>query len=307
MSSSDRSAAFSDAPQAEPLHFVRHHVVQFSTGLASAEVLKRVAETHRKGVVALSADTLVEDDDWRFARAVIRDLQVPWVVLADGRTPMQVGRDERVVPNNRLAVCSRILKRQLLRGYIESHYDPAETMIYLGYDWTEPHRFEAARKPWQPYQIAAPLMEPPYVEKSALYAEWEARGIKPPSLYEDGFAHANCGGGCVRSGQAQWKLLLEKRPNVYAEWESEEERSRAELGKDVAILRDRRGGTTKPLTLKSFRERLQGDSTLFDPNDWGACNCMGESDQESPPDKAWKHSLACSWFNGEGCTCKETS
>ena len=90
----------------------------------------------------------------------------------------------------------------------------------------------------------------------------------------------NCGGGCVRSGQAQWKLLLEKRPEVYAEWEAEEERSRTELGKDVAILRDRRGGTTKPMTLRDFRKRIEGDATLFDPNDWGACNCMDGADDD---------------------------
>lgn len=254
----------------------RHHVVQFSTGLGSAEVLRRVVgEQGPRNVVALSADTLIEDhDNWRFAREVVRWLQVPWVVLADGRTPMQVGRDQRVVPNNRMAVCSRILKRDLLRDYINSHFNPDETMIYLGFDWTEPHRYEAAKEPWKPYTISCPMMEPPYVEKWALRALWEKFGIKPPSLYDDGFAHANCGGGCVRSGQAQWKLLLDKRPEVYAEWEAEEERSREELGKDVTILRDRRGGVTKPMSLRAFRERLQADQTLFDADDWGACNCM---------------------------------
>lgn len=251
-------------------------VVQFSTGIGSAEVLRRVVEQYGvKNTVALSADTLIEDhDNWRFAREVIRHLAVPWVILADGRTPMQVGRDERIVPNNRLAVCSRILKRELLRRYIDEHFDPMETVIYLGFDWLEPHRLEAARAPWFPYTIAAPLTEPPYVDKHALLAEWRAHGIAPPSLYADGFAHANCGGGCVRSGQAQWRLLLLKRPEVYAEWEAEEERSRNEIGKDVAILRDRRGGETRALTLRAFRERLQETPTLFDQDDWGACNCM---------------------------------
>lgn len=262
---------------------IKHHVVQFSTGIGSAEVLRRVVGQHgRENTIALSADTLEEDhDNWRFAREVVRSLQCPWVILADGRTPMQVGRDVRVVPNNRMAVCSRILKRELLRKYINEHYDPTETIIYLGFDWTEPHRVEAARKPWEPYTIASPLCDPPYIEKPALIAFWKSLGIEPPSLYEDGFAHANCGGGCVRSGQAQWKLLLEKRPEVYAKWEAEEERSRTELGKDVAILRDRRGGETKPMTLRDFRERLQADGTLFDPNDWGACNCMGDELEES--------------------------
>lgn len=252
------------------------HVVQFSTGIGSAEVLRRVVERHGStNTVALTADTLVEDDDnWRFARQVVRMLSVRWIVLADGRTPMQAGRDARVVPNNRLAVCSRVLKRELLRRFIDEHYDPADTVIYLGFDWTEPHRLDAARGPWEPYTVDAPLMESPYVEKPLLLAEWRKRGIEPPSLYADGFAHANCGGGCVRGGQAQWGLLLSKRPETYAYWEEEEQRSRRELGKDVTILRDRRGGTVKPLSLRSFRERLEAEPTLFDGDDWGACGCL---------------------------------
>lgn len=256
--------------------FTARNVVQFSTGLASAEVLWRTTKLYgRANVLALTADTLIEDDDnWRFARQVVRALSVPWVVLADGRTPMQVGRDEGIVPNNRLAVCSRILKRELLRRFIEAHFDPARTVIQLGFDWTEPHRRDAARGPWAPYAIECPLMEPPHVTKAGLVGTFRDRGIEPPSLYADGFAHANCGGGCVRSGQAQFETLLRKRPAVYAEWEAEEERSREEIGKDVAILRDRRGGSVRPLTLRVFRERLESAPALFDHDDWGACNCM---------------------------------
>ena len=48
-------------------------VVQFSTGIGSAEVLRRAVEAKGpRGVIALTADTLVEDaDNWRFAREVI--------------------------------------------------------------------------------------------------------------------------------------------------------------------------------------------------------------------------------------------
>ncbi len=253
------------------------HVVQFSTGIGSAEVLRRVIEREgRENVVALTADTLQEDDDnWRFARAVIRLVGCRWVVLADGRTPMQVGRDEGIVPNNRLAVCSRILKRELLRTYIDEHFEPADTTIHLGFDWTEPHRLDNARPLWLPFTVECPLMEAPHRRKEELLDEWRGRGIEPPSLYLDGFAHANCGGGCVRSGQAQWELLLRKRPAVYAEWEREEELTRAATGKDIAILRDRRGdGPARPLSLRSFRETLQQQPSLFDHSDWGACNCM---------------------------------
>jgi hypothetical protein len=50
------------------------------------------------------------------------------------------------------------------------------------------------------------------------------------------------------------------------------------LGKDVAILRDRRGGQSRPLTLRAFRERLESDPKLFDADDEGACGCFMDED-----------------------------
>ncbi|GAA4225973.1 hypothetical protein GCM10022254_09330 [Actinomadura meridiana] len=251
------------------------HIVQYSTGLASAEVAWRLVAQHGPAdVLLLTADTKVEDaDNWRFATEVANRLGCEWLVHEDGRTPMQVGRDLRVVPNNRMAVCSRVLKRELLRAWIDEHCDPAETVIYLGFDWTEQHRTDAAAEPWKPYRVAAPLADPPYVSKPDLIQVFRDRGIEPPRLYRHGFPHANCGGACVRGGQAQWELLLRVNRNRYLEWEDEEEKTRADLGKDVSILRDRTGGAVTPLTLRRFRERLDSQPGLFDCGDWGACGC----------------------------------
>lgn len=254
------------------------HVVQFSTGAGSAEVAWRVVKRHGpECVVLLAADTLVEDEDnWRFGAEVASALGLSITRLADGRTPMQVGRDQRVVPNNRMAVCSRVLKRDLLRKYMDTHYDPAGTVVYLGFDWTEAHRLDAARPHWAPWTIDAPLIRPPYVDKDALLDQWRARGIEPPRLYAQGFRHANCGGACVRGGQAQWANLLRVNPERYAEWSAEEEETRRLLGKDVSILRDRRGGTVTPLTLDRFRARLESTPAQFDATDFGPCGCTEE-------------------------------
>lgn len=251
------------------------HVVQFSTGAGSAEVAWRVVEQYGPDdVVLLAADTMVEDEDnWRFGNEVADRLGVPITKLADGRTPMQAGRDARVVPNNRLAVCSRILKRDLLRRYMDENFDPADTIVYLGFDWTETHRYDAAVPHWTPWTIACPLIQPPYLTKPDLLNLWRERSIEPPRLYAQGFAHANCGGACVRGGQAQWELLLRVNRPRYAEWEAEENQTRDMLGKDVSILRDRSGGTSTPLTLTAFRERLDEQGSLFDEDDWGPCGC----------------------------------
>jgi hypothetical protein len=256
------------------------HVVQFSTGAGSAEVAYRVADQYDvDDMILLTADTMVEDpDNWRFASEVVDDLGLPrenWVILRDGRTPMQVGRDERVVPNNRMAVCSKLLKRKPLRQWINTNCDPDDTVIYMGFDWLEPERHDRALEHWHPYTMRSPLLEPPYLGKAEILATFrEVRCIEPPRLYGMGFSHANCGGACVRGGQAQWELLLRVRPDTYAEWESEEQTTRDMLGKDVAILRETRDTVTTPLTLHRFRERLQSQPSLFDDTDWGACGCM---------------------------------
>jgi hypothetical protein len=254
------------------------HLVQFSTGIGSAEVAFRVYDLRAPDdrVVLLTADTLVEDEDnWRFAREVVARLpEAEWTVLTDGRTPMQVGRDRKCVPSNRMAVCSQILKRDLIRAHLDEHYDPADSVVYLGYDWTEDHRMDKAVEPWRPWTVRCPLMDPPHVMKADLLEQMRARGIEPPRLYATGAPHANCGGACVRGGQVEWRRLLLHNRDRYVEWEKEEEVSRVELGKDVAILRHRSGpleGTA--LTLRSYRETLERDAGLFDTEDFGACGC----------------------------------
>jgi hypothetical protein len=64
-----------------------------------------------------------------------------------------------------------------------------------------------------------------------------------------------CGGACVRGGQRHWAHLLKVFPDRYAQAEADEQRLRAELG-PVAILRDRRGGVSRPLPLTELRRRL---------------------------------------------------
>lgn len=266
------------------------HLVQFSTGITSAELAYRVIERFgRENVVFITADTTVEDEDnWRFAEEVVDDLRpLRWERLCDGRTPMEVGRDERCVPNTRWTVCSKLLKIELIRSHLEEHYDPADVLMHLGLDWTEEHRIEGrtvkgkwvpgTRERWAPWETAYLLTEPPLVEKASLLRSFPRdRGIAPPRLYDQGFEHANCGGCCVRGGQAQWELALRTNRARYLEWEVEEELSRVHLGKDVSILRDRRGGTTKPLTLRDLRERLAVQPELFDADDWGSCGCTDE-------------------------------
>ena len=138
----------------------------FSGGVGSWMTARRVAAT---GVtpVLLFADTRMEDEDlYRFLDEAAADVGGELIKVTEGRTPWEVFFDVRFLGNSRIDPCSRILKRELLRKWVEDNCDPTETVIYIGIDWTESHRFEKAKEPWSPWVIAAPLCESPFLLKA---------------------------------------------------------------------------------------------------------------------------------------------
>lgn len=249
------------------------NLVSFSGGVGSWAAAKRVAASAGvEGLVLLFADVKDEDADlYRFLDEAARNIGAPLVKIADGRTPRQVMSDEGFIGNTLADMCSRILKRELLERWILANCDRELTTLHIGIDWTEAHRIEAPRRRYAGWRVEAPMCEPPYLSKAEILEQLRAEGIRPPRLYEAGFPHNNCGGACVKAGQAQWALLLRTNPALYREWEEWESGMRTRVG-DHSILRDRRGGTTKPLPLRAFRERLQREQG-YDSTDWGGCGC----------------------------------
>lgn len=249
-------------------------VVMFSGGVGSWAAARRVADRHgTDDMVLLFADTMIEDEDlYRFLDDASRDIGVPITRIADGRTPQQVMRDKRIIGNARVDPCSLILKRELMRKWRADNCDPEQTITYLGVDWTESHRLGRYRRYAHPWIAEAPMCDAPFLSKAKIIESLRFRGIAPPRLYAAGFVHNNCGGACIKAGQAQWALLLKTYPDRYREWELWEEEMREMLG-DYAILRDRRGGATKPLPLRVFRERIEYQADMFDKNEWGGCGC----------------------------------
>jgi hypothetical protein len=251
----------------------------FSGGAGSWATAKRVAERHgTENLLLLFADTLMEDEDlYRFLDEAAADVGGKLVKVAEGRDPWQVFFDERFLGNSRVDPCSKILKRQLLRKWITTHLDPEQTVVYLGIDWMEEHRFTNAQAYWAPWKCEAPLCELPYITKDDVLQQLAESGIAQPRLYGMGFPHNNCGGFCIKAGQAHFKLLLEQMPERYAYHEQKEQEIRAYLKKDVAIMTDRRGGQRRPLTLKEFRERIEAQGS-FDKHEWGGCGCFSPTE-----------------------------
>lgn len=247
-------------------------VVLFSGGIASWGAARRLADDRGvDGMTLLFTDTMTEDADlYRFLDEAAADIGAPLVRLADGRDIWQVFEDERMLGNTRIDPCSRILKRELSRAWVTDHAPDAA--IALGYDWTEVHRHERAVAAWAPRRVVSPLTVPPYRLRADLFADLEARGIRPPRLYAHGFDHNNCGGGCVKAGITHFLRLLDVLPAVYEDWERHEQALRVRLG-DVSILRDRSGGSTRPLTLAELRMRPRESLPL---DMWGGCGCFEE-------------------------------
>lgn len=255
------------------------HVAMFSSGAGSAMAAKRVAERYGTDeLVLLFADVNGEHgDNYRFLREAAAWVGGELVVLDNGgKTIWQVFEEVRFLGNSRVDPCSRVLKREPMRRWLEENRDPTDTTVYLGYDWTEEHRWVRSRKFWDPWQVECPLIWEPYLDKAEGIAQMVADGVQPPLLTRQGFPHANCGGGCVKAGIKQFEHLLRVNPSEYAKWEWNEERMRHQLG-DVAMLTDRRGGGRRPLPLRELRERVEAAQPLDfggAEEDWGGCNCF---------------------------------
>ncbi len=265
-------------------------------------------------VLGIQLDPVDPGDAPRLAYAA-QAAQVPalaWVV--DGRTIWDVFRDKRYLGNSRIANCSAELKQKPSRAWLDEHADPSVTTIHVGIDWSEQHRLAGVRHGYahpadrkctgecrslwdrrtgarlegpgcrhllwdSPWRVEAPLCDEPYVDAEQFLAD---RGVRRPRLYDLGFAHGNCGGGCVRSGMGAFLNLLEVMPERYAEWEANEEAMRTFLGKDVTIVREWPKEGPRPITLQRLRERQEARNV--DPVellDVGGCGCFVDDGTEA--------------------------
>lgn len=216
----------------------------------------------------------MEDADlYRFLDEGAKNIGSELVKIADGRTPWEVMEDNKIIANTRMDVCSKILKRELLDRWMKANCDPSICTLHFGLDWTEQERLtriKVRKAPWNVESLIA--TDEPLLEKQAMLDWLRREGIEPPRLYALGFPHNNCGGFCVKAGQAHFALLLRTMPERYAFHEAKEKQLRAKLKWRQTILRDATGGKVKPLTLTEFRERIESQQ-IFDQHEWGGCGC----------------------------------
>jgi len=272
------------------------HVVMFSGGIGSWAAAKMVAAKHGTEDLYLvftdvkgNAESVhigEDEDTYRFLEDAVKNIGGTYIYINEGRDIWEVFKDKKFLGNSRLAHCSFDLKQKPARKWLNENCDPEDTTVYVGIDWTETHRLPAIVKNYLPYKAVAPLAEPYYHRETRMYfdkpelIEWaKSEGLTPPRLYSLGFSHNNCGGGCVRAGQAQFKKLLEIMPERFAMWEAKEQEIIKHIGKDVSILMDMKDGVRRSLPLVELRRRVEDQPQLVDDDDLGGCGCFFEEDE----------------------------
>jgi len=256
----------------------------YSTGIGSWATAKRVIdERGRENVMLLFCDVKGDNDEthlgehpdnYRFLQESAKKFGAELVWLKSSESIWEVYKRVRFLGNSRIAPCSHELKQKPARAWIDAHCDPETTTLYVGIDWMESHRMPAVERNYLPFRVKAPMIDPPYIDKADMLQACRDWGVEPPSMYAMNFPHANCQGFCVRAGQAQFRQLLRVNRDGYLFHEGQEQELREHLGKDVSVLRDRTDGTSTPLTLRAFRERVESQPSLFDADDWGGCGCF---------------------------------
>lgn len=242
---------------------MRRVVVGFSGGVTSAWCAGWALRNFpREEVVLLWHDTKEEDEDtYRFKDAMAAALGMPITEKSDGRSVTEVARDEGVVPNDRMAFCSRILKQEQGLKYIHEIQEQGVTEIIrvFGFSANEPERIQ--RQTVYGWKMATFWCEVstrfPIVETGTTKQEcWDwcncTMGVPPPRMYEWS-DHANCP-GCFRGKKTYWLAVAEHRPDIYQKRiELEDELGHTILG-DVSLVQLRTEGMKRPAGRKEAIE-----------------------------------------------------
>lgn len=262
-------------------------IVFYSSGAASWLAGMRVAQKYgTENLYLVFADTSIEDEDnYRFLKesAAIVGGELVW--LKDGRTPWDIYFENKWLSHRQgKNGCSHVLKVQQCEKWIKQQgFKPEETTLYFGIGFEEIHRLDAIAKNWVPFPVEAPLCwdEFGWADRAVIMSELLRHGLRRPRLYDMGFAHANCGGWCVKAGLGHFRNLLKQMPERYAYHEAKEQKFLEKVGRtDVGVLRTTVAGETKGLTLKQWREKIEKEPAQLDlfEEALGGCGCFVEGE-----------------------------
>lgn len=250
------------------------HIVSLSGGISSAFAADRVINRYGRDNVKLwFADTNWEDEDLhRFMADCMKRWGGELITYKDGRTPLQVAEHKKIIPNQRRAPCTEVLKIWPFRRFLRKQAKPLT--VHLGMDWREQDRMARPKKKYEAIKgvtVDFPLMWEPWIEENYFDIVENEWGIKPARAYANGFTHDNCGGRCIKAGIKHWLTLKKHYPERFAEvrdWETAM-RLMDDDRKNYAILRDQSGGKVRAMPLSEIENSweivedtaVRGDST----------------------------------------------
>lgn len=204
-----------------------------------------------------------------------------FIWLSDQQDPWDIFFETKFLGNSRIARCSHALKQDMSKRYVWETFNPNNTTLYLGIDWTESHRTKAPTENWAPYDVEFPLCEEPYVNKIDIVKHLESTGIRIPRLYEAGALHNNCSSFCVRQGHGGFVHLLQTNPSLYLYHEDKEQEFRETFNRDVSIMRKTKNKKQHTYTMKQLRLDWQSENNVdIDLEDIGGCGCFVDYSKE---------------------------
>lgn len=255
------------------------NIVSYSGGIGSGMTADLVRQKYGcDNTLMLFADTNMEDEDlYRFNKELSEKLDVMLITIADGRDVWQVFNDVKFIGNSRVDPCSRILKRDLIKKWILSNFDPEEVDIFVGIDCTEEHRLERIKTRNTRLNYRSILIEQNiFLDKRKKFDWCESLNIQIPRLYTLGFLHNNCGGFCVKAGLKQFKQLYTIMPDRYKWHEDREQALMSSNPKLKPFLRKTIDNKLYYLSLKEYRITYLEQGTPLQAEeefDWGGCGC----------------------------------
>ncbi|WP_240416617.1 phosphoadenosine phosphosulfate reductase family protein [Paenibacillus periandrae] len=215
----------------------KNHIIFFSGGKASFATADFVKKKYPgDNILLYFTDPQWEHkDSYRFIYEGADKLELPLLVHSTGLSPMQLMFEKKLVYNNRLGDCSKLLKMRVAADYLKKGIEPniqnwrnanflkqddfiTGATLYFGIDYKEMHREKAILKNWLPFQVEMPLIHN-FVRVDDVLKEY---GIRQPDLYKLGFSHSNCSGRCVKAGMGHFRNLKKTMPEVFKKLMEEE-------------------------------------------------------------------------------------
>jgi hypothetical protein len=266
------------------------YVVSVSGGMGSYEALRRTLEQKgRESTVGVFADVgrvvrdgetvCGEDDDlYRFLNDIERSLEFPiHRIRSDKYTDIwDVFFKQRMLGSSMRDPCSRWMKRILIEDWKRSHFGSVNVITVLGLSWQESDRINEFTAIFGD-ACWFPCCENPHITYEQIEAELATRGIAPPRIHSEGFAHNNCGGFCVKMGLYQCWLLWKCRLKRWMFAEEKEQEFLAYLGRtDVSIFR--RNGEN--ITMLQLRKLFEGGWVPKKRKPHSCASCMVPTAEE---------------------------